>query len=316
MSLPGESVGPPSGAHTHNIGNNTYSCRTAPSQAALIYAVPTLATPTPIHLPARPPTYRKLEEANAIRLAFDVVRKIPMFKNLGQQFSEEVASAMTTVHYEPNTYICQQGADGENLYVLTEGSVRITKNVKDENGNDYEKTMNKLYAENREDNVFGEIAMLDPSLVKRTANVISQDQVTVLALTKSKFRQISTKLKPLLMRDAALRAIKASAISVENNKDDDSNGVWLQDPLRDLTLSRFQKVARAVYWSLHYNLYMLLWKDVVRLITRGNLTEVRAMGPITTIIVGVNSTQTSVVAILACLSPSIVVERLRNVSGL
>ena len=53
-----------------------------------------------------------------------------MFKNLGQQFSEEVASAMTTVHYEPNTYICQQGTDGENLYVLTEGAVQITKNYK------------------------------------------------------------------------------------------------------------------------------------------------------------------------------------------
>lgn len=44
--------------------------------------------------------------------------------------------------------------------------------------------MNKLYAENKEDNVFGEIAMLDPQLVKRTANVISIDKVTVLALTK------------------------------------------------------------------------------------------------------------------------------------
>ena len=59
---------------------------------------------------------------------------------------------------------------------------------------------------------------------------------------------------------------------------------------------------------------MLLWKDVVRLITNGNVKEVRAMGPITTIIVGVNSTQTSIVAILACLSSDIVVERLRNVS--
>ena len=44
--------------------------------------------------------------------------------------------------------------------------------------------MNKLYAENVEDNVFGEIAMLDPLLVKRTANVISIGRVTVLALTK------------------------------------------------------------------------------------------------------------------------------------
>ena len=74
--------------------------------------------------------HRKIEEATSIRQAYDIIRKVPMFKNLGQQFSEEVASAMTTVHYEPNTYICQQGTDGENLYVLTEGAVQITKNYK------------------------------------------------------------------------------------------------------------------------------------------------------------------------------------------
>lgn len=118
-----------------------------------------------------------------------------MFKNLGQQFSEEVATAMTKVHYEPNTYICQQGSNGENMYVLTEGTVVVTKNYKDEEGNSVEKRVNKLYAENKEDNVFGEIAMLDPNLVRRTANVISESRVTVLALTKSKFRQISAKLR-------------------------------------------------------------------------------------------------------------------------
>ncbi|MCL1833597.1 MAG: cyclic nucleotide-binding domain-containing protein, partial [Leptospirales bacterium] len=98
-----------------------------------------------------------------------------------------------TRKYPDNTMLFSEAEPGEELFIIQEGKVKITKIMKDE----------VLLAVLKTGDIFGEMALLDNK--PRSASAISYEEVTVLAVNKSNFEgmvqaqpQLATKLIQLL----------------------------------------------------------------------------------------------------------------------
>eukprot|EP01038_Epipyxis_sp_PR26KG_P011493 gene11493-15396_t len=122
----------------------------------------------------------------------DVLESVALFKSLNHINKKKLLDVMQPISFLANTYICRQGSIGSTFYILTEGTCRVTLNSDDR----AEVEVGKL----RPGDFFGEIALIEPSN-KRTANVISNESVSCLTLSRNDFNRLLKNLKVKLLEN-------------------------------------------------------------------------------------------------------------------
>jgi small-conductance mechanosensitive channel len=124
----------------------------------------------------------KREEATLVEYVNTVSEKlqqIPLFVPLGEEELERLAKASTTRVYAPGEAIVRRGQEGNSMFVIVRGIVKVQIPE-----NDYQKTINTL----RSNDFFGEMSLLTGQ--PRTASVIADEETEVIQIKKSALRPL------------------------------------------------------------------------------------------------------------------------------
>ena len=110
----------------------------------------------------------------------DVLARVDLFSGLRKKELKDLATYCSESTYSPGSVLLSQGQQGLGLYILTKGTVRITR-VNSPDG--AEQVLGTAGA----GDVVGEMALLDD--LPRSATVTAVDEVTVLKLPLWEFRR-------------------------------------------------------------------------------------------------------------------------------
>jgi CRP-like cAMP-binding protein len=105
--------------------------------------------------------------------------KVSIFAPLSEEETDKLAHATTTRVFAPGEAIVRVGSEGNSMFVITRGSVRVQ--ILD---NGYPKTVNTL----RENDFFGEMSLLTGE--PRTATVVAAEETEVLRIDKKALKPI------------------------------------------------------------------------------------------------------------------------------
>ena len=119
----------------------------------------------------------------------DALARVDLFSGLRKKEVTEVATYCREGHYSPGSVLISQGEKGLGLFILIQGTVRITR----KNSPDGEE---QVLGTAKAGDVIGEMALLDD--LPRSATVTAVDEVTVLVLPFWEFRIV---LRDILRRD-------------------------------------------------------------------------------------------------------------------
>jgi CRP/FNR family transcriptional regulator, cyclic AMP receptor protein len=111
----------------------------------------------------------------------DVLARVDLFSGLHKKELKEVAKCCREGNYSPGSALISQGEKGLGLFILTKGTVRITRANSPDGA---EEVLGTAGA----GDVIGEMALLDDML--RSATVTAVDDVTVLVIPFWDFRNI------------------------------------------------------------------------------------------------------------------------------
>ncbi len=100
-----------------------------------------------------------------------------IFKDLDDDEIEQVAEICEVQELKSGEYIFREGEEGDRLYIISEGKVRISRDVP--GSGEEALTVFKKGA------CFGEMAVLDRS--KRSTDAIAHTTCTLLTITRSDF---------------------------------------------------------------------------------------------------------------------------------
>ena len=115
----------------------------------------------------------------------DALARVDLFSGLRTKELKEVATSCREGNYRPGSVLISQGEKGLGLFILTKGTVRITR-ANSPGG--AEEVLGTAGA----GDVLGEMALLDD--MPRTATVSAEDDVTVLVLPFWEFRIIMRRI--------------------------------------------------------------------------------------------------------------------------
>ena len=101
------------------------------------------------------------------------LNRVSIFAPLSDEEIEKLANSCTTRVYAPGEAVVRQGQEGNSMFVITHGSVKVQIPEKD-----YQKTINTL----GENDFFGEMSLLTGE--PRTANVVAVVESEVLRIDK------------------------------------------------------------------------------------------------------------------------------------
>ena len=102
----------------------------------------------------------------------DILKEVSIFHGLSDSDLEILEEKMILTVYQKDDYIFREGELGQELYILVEGDVSITK--KDKYGN--EREIIKLYG----GSLFGEMSLID--IQKRAASIRVLSETTIAIL--------------------------------------------------------------------------------------------------------------------------------------
>lgn len=111
----------------------------------------------------------------------DRIRRIPIFLDISDDTIrlEKIAVKLKVQKHKAGSAIITEGEEGDTLYILNSGSVRILRNT-------LSKEQFALVNLNADQNIFfGEIALIDDD--KRSATVIALTDCETLTMTKKEF---------------------------------------------------------------------------------------------------------------------------------
>ena len=91
------------------------------------------------------------------------LKQVPVFKNFTNKEFLELEKLIHHRQYKINDFIFKNRAPGEGMYIIMQGSVKITIGTRNENEN--------IFAELEEGDFFGELALFDDE--PRSANAIA-----------------------------------------------------------------------------------------------------------------------------------------------
>ena len=103
-------------------------------ELALLYTAPRAATVTALDTPTKfyrvdQTTFRYIlqnQTQEGTKTKFDLLRKIPFLKDLGDEEMGQLASAMTPHPFTKDEYLMKKGDDADFFYVVQEGSLKVT----------------------------------------------------------------------------------------------------------------------------------------------------------------------------------------------
>jgi CRP-like cAMP-binding protein len=105
----------------------------------------------------------------------DILKRTGLFAETRDETLTDVAIRLTEVHFAADEIIIAKGAQGNSMYMIVAGKVRV---------HDGERTLNILEAAD----VFGELALLDPE--PRAASVSAVTPTHLLRLAQEPFREL------------------------------------------------------------------------------------------------------------------------------
>ena len=110
----------------------------------------------------------------------DALARVDLFSGLRKKELKEVATCCREGTYSPGSVLISQGEKGLGLFILTKGTVRITRKTSPDGAGQVLGTAGA-------GDVVGEMALLDD--LPRSATVTAVDEVTVLNLPLWEFRR-------------------------------------------------------------------------------------------------------------------------------
>ncbi len=113
--------------------------------------------------------------ARDVHLKFEVLHRMPLFRHLGYEELMRVLNLMEVRTYEPEQAIVREGEEGEELFVVLEGRVRVHSGP-------------RLYAHLGPGQHFGEMALVDQAV--RSASVTAEEPARMLVLSRKEFFRI------------------------------------------------------------------------------------------------------------------------------
>lgn len=128
------------------------------------------------------------------------LRQVHIFHRLNDQELVQIASLCKIWHITGNQLIFQEGDDGEDLFIIQKGGVRVSLNTRNSNGTLTPGTINMLYAGQS----FGEMVLLDG--VTRSATVVSLEPCILLVIKAIDFERLcdaNPRIGYIVMRNLA-----------------------------------------------------------------------------------------------------------------
>lgn len=116
--------------------------------------------------------YGFLGEQPATDVTVDALRRVSLFRDLGQDYLYGIARHARQVQSEPGEVLVREGEPGQQLIVILEGNVRIERN-------------GQTVARMQDGDFFGEMALLDGQT--RSATVIADSPASLVVLDKVMF---------------------------------------------------------------------------------------------------------------------------------
>ena len=107
----------------------------------------------------------------------EFLQSVPIFSDLSDETLKKIAEKMVSRSYDKGQMILLEDAAGETFFVMTSGSVKVTRLSDD--GREV------ILAILGEGDFFGEMSLLDGE--GRSANIVSIDESEVLTLTRADF---------------------------------------------------------------------------------------------------------------------------------
>lgn len=114
----------------------------------------------------------------------DNLRRVEIFAGLTDEELLLVADLCKALRVPANKTIFNEGDDGDELYVIHEGCVRVMINTRAPDGNVALSTINMLYT----GQCFGEMVLLNGAL--RSATVVSTEPTTLIVIREPEFRSL------------------------------------------------------------------------------------------------------------------------------
>lgn len=151
----------------------------------------------------------------------DVVRRAPLFATLDDADAAEVMATMTPVRMERGDILFNEGDQGDRLYVITEGKIKLGRSSTDGREN--------LLAVLGPSEMLGELSLFDPGPRTATATAVAETQLiglgneqlvsllgnhpriagTLLAALARRLRRTNENLADLVFTDVPGRVAKA-----------------------------------------------------------------------------------------------------------
>lgn len=119
----------------------------------------------------------------------ELMRKLPFLEQLDDETLTRVSEVVSVVNYEPGDTIFRKGDEGNSLYVVKSGRVRVTDAEVGQSKYD-----DAVYGPGE---YFGESALVEEE--KRCANVTAIDDVTLLLIRKDDFNRVLGGMNELVM---------------------------------------------------------------------------------------------------------------------
>ena len=111
----------------------------------------------------------------------DALARVDLFSRLRWKELTEVAKCCRVAKYSPASVLISQGEKGLGLFIITKGTVRITRKNSPDGAEEVLGTAGMA-------DIIGEMALLDD--MPRSATVTAVDEVTVILLPLWEFRRI------------------------------------------------------------------------------------------------------------------------------
>lgn len=115
----------------------------------------------------------------AVNTIVEHLNRVSIFAPLSDDETEQLANASNSRVYAPNEAIVRQGKEGNSMFVILRGSVRVQIPE-----GSYQKTINRL----GKDDFFGEMSLLTGE--PRSASVIAEEETEVLQIRKEALKPI------------------------------------------------------------------------------------------------------------------------------
>ena len=146
------------------------------------------------------------------------LQQVPLFVPLAEEELERLAKASTTRIFAPGEAIVRRGMEGNSMFVIVRGAVKVQIPE-----GDSQKTINRLTA----NDFFGEMSLLTGQ--PRTATVIAEEETEVVQIKKTALRPLF-ETNPDLMKSICdlieeRRTLLVQKESEEEVEKDDTSGV-------------------------------------------------------------------------------------------